>query len=193
MRNFFADFGLFQPSFGIGDFKCILATVLWKLGWLVTLNNNSNNRSSCSSENNKNTMTWSTTPFIEFQGHITKRCYSLHLFSTVHTECVPQNVIIICVASDSLSFAFCVVLSCRLNYIAVGKTLFDECLTVHRRWHEDSKTNSMLHNGLLDTCESLNMFRALLCPLPGACDYTDGPSAWHLTVVVAGCWSGAWL
>ena len=27
---------------------------------------------------------------------------------------------------------------------------FDECLTVHRRWHEESKTNSMLHTGLLD-------------------------------------------
>ena len=26
----------------------------------------------------------------------------------------------------------------------------DECLTVHRRWYEDSKTKSMLHNGLLD-------------------------------------------
>ena len=29
-------------------------------------------------------------------------------------------------------------------------SLFDECLTVHRRWHEESKTKSMLHNGLLD-------------------------------------------
>ena len=35
--------------------------------------------------------------------------------------------------------------------ITPGKVinLFDECLTVHRR-HEESKTNSMLHNGLLD-------------------------------------------
>jgi hypothetical protein len=41
--------------------------------------------------------------------------------------------------------------------------------------------------------DSLNMFRALLCPSSGACDYTDGPSVWHLTLVMAGYWSGAWL
>jgi hypothetical protein len=32
-----------------------------------------------------------------------------------------------------------------------------------------------------------------ICPSSGACDYTDGPSDWHLTLVVAGCCSGAWL
>ena len=41
--------------------------------------------------------------------------------------------------------------------------------------------------------ESLNMFRALLCPSSGARDYTDGLSVWLLTLVTVGCWSGAWL
>ena len=34
----------------------------------------------------------------------------------------------------------------------------------------------MLHNGFTEPYESLNMFRALLCPSLGACDYTDGSS-----------------
>ena len=58
---------------------------------------------------------------------------------------------------------------------------FNECLTVHRRWHEESKTNSMTQ-WFIGPYELLNMFRALLCPSSGACDYTDGPSMWHLTV-----------
>jgi hypothetical protein len=61
----FADFGVFERSFGMWDFKCIFVTVLWKLGWIVTLSNNSNNnRSSCSSDNSNSAMTWSTTIFI---------------------------------------------------------------------------------------------------------------------------------
>ena len=31
----------------------------------------------------------------------------------------------------------------------------------------------MLHNGFIEPYESLNMFRALLCPSSGACDSTD--------------------
>ena len=46
-----------------------------------------------------------------------------------------------------------------------------------------SKTNSMLHSGFIEPYELLNMFRALLCPSSGACDYTDGPSICHLTLV----------
>jgi hypothetical protein len=45
----------------------------------------------------------------------------------------------------------------------------------------------------IEPYDSLNMFRALLCPSSGACGYTDGHSVWHLTLVMAGCWSGAWL
>jgi hypothetical protein len=30
--------------------------------------------------------------------------------------------------------------------------------------------------------DSFSMFRALLCPSSGACDYTDGPTVWHLTL-----------
>ena len=54
-----------------------------------------------------------------------------------------------------------------------------------------SKTNSMLHNTFIGPYQLLNMFRALLCPSSGACDYTDDLSMWHLTVLMAGCWSGA--
>ena len=43
-------------------------------------------------------------------------------------------------------------------------------------WHKESKTNSMLHKWFFGPYESLNMFRALLCPSSGACDYTDGLS-----------------
>jgi hypothetical protein len=51
----------------------------------------------------------------------------------------------------------------------------------------------MLKQWFIEPHDSLNMFRALLCPSSGACDYKDGPSVWHLTLVMAGCWSGAWL
>ena len=43
------------------------------------------------------------------------------------------------------------------------------------------------------TLWTLNIFRALLCPSSGACDYTDGLGVWLLTLVMAGCWSGVWL
>ena len=43
------------------------------------------------------------------------------------------------------------------------------------------------------TYDSLNMFRAPLCPSSGAGDYTDIHSMWHITLVVAGCRWGLWL
>ena len=43
------------------------------------------------------------------------------------------------------------------------------------------------------TYDSLNMFRAPLCPSSGAWDYTDVYSVWHITFVIAGRGSGAWL
>jgi hypothetical protein len=116
MRNFFADFEVFQPFLGVRDFKCIFMTVLWKLGWLVTLNNNSNNnRSSCSSENNNNT-TWSTTAFINWVPRTCDRVMWLctQVFYSTHRMC-PTKVIIMFVASGSLSAALCAVLSCTLN------------------------------------------------------------------------------
>jgi len=41
------------------------------------------------------------------------------------------------------------------------------------------------------TYDSLNMFRALLCPSSGAGDSTDVHSMWHITWVMVGPWSGA--
>jgi len=43
------------------------------------------------------------------------------------------------------------------------------------------------------TYDSLNMFRAPLCPSSGACDYTDIHSMWHITLVITGRRYGAWL
>jgi hypothetical protein len=43
------------------------------------------------------------------------------------------------------------------------------------------------------TYDSLNMFRALSCPSSGAWDYTNDHSMWHITLVIAGRWSGVWL
>ena len=65
-------------------------------------------------------------------------------------------------------------------------------------WHEERKTNSMLHNGFIGPYESLNMFRALLWPSSGACDYIQMVSAygsspwlWQVAGLVHGCrfWS----
>jgi hypothetical protein len=58
---------------------------------------------------------------------------------------------------------------------------------------EESKNQLDATQWFIEPYESLNIFRALLCPSSGACDYTDGPSVWHLTLFMAGCWSGAWL
>ena len=46
-------------------------------------------------------------------------------------------------------------LSSRNNSYSTGQIymtfgFFDDCLTVHRRWHEESKTNSTLQKGLLE-------------------------------------------
>jgi hypothetical protein len=43
------------------------------------------------------------------------------------------------------------------------------------------------------TYNSLNMFRAPLCPSSGARDYTDVHGVWPMTLVLAGCWRGVWL
>jgi hypothetical protein len=43
------------------------------------------------------------------------------------------------------------------------------------------------------TYNSLNMFRAPLCPSSGAWDYTDVHSVRHMILVMAGCWRGVWL
>ena len=72
----------------------------------------------------------------------------------------------------------------------------DKCIekvTNLKGCHEESKTNSMLHSGFIEPYEWLKMFRTSLCPSSGACDYANGPSMWHLTLAMAGCWSGAWL
>ena len=53
--------------------------------------------------------------------------------------------------------------------------------------------SNQLNTWFIGPYESLNMFRALLCQSSGARDYTDGLSVWLLTLVMAGCWSGAWL
>jgi hypothetical protein len=58
---------------------------------------------------------------------------------------------------------------------------------------DDMKRVKTTTQWFIEPYDSLNMFRALLCPSSGACDYKDGPSVWHLTLVTAGCWSGAWL
>jgi hypothetical protein len=43
------------------------------------------------------------------------------------------------------------------------------------------------------TYDSLNMFRAPLCPSSGAWDYTDVHSMWHVTLVMVGFRCGVWL
>jgi hypothetical protein len=51
----------------------------------------------------------------------------------------------------------------------------------------------MLHatQWFIEPYDSLNMFRALLCPSSGACDYTGGPSTspslWQVAGLVHGC------
>jgi hypothetical protein len=60
-------------------------------------------------------------------------------------------------------------------------------------YHEESKNQLDATQWFIEPYESLNMFRALLCPSSGACYYTDGPTVWHLALFMAGCWSGAWL
>ena len=60
---------------------------------------------------------------------------------------------------------------------------------------EDMKRENQLHatQWFIETYDSLNMFRALLCPSSGARDYTDVHSMWHITLVVAGRRYDAWL
>jgi hypothetical protein len=40
------------------------------------------------------------------------------------------------------------------------------------------------------TYNSLNMFRAPLCPSSGARNYRDVHSVWHMALIMAGCWRG---
>jgi hypothetical protein len=58
-------------------------------------------------------------------------------------------------------------------------------------WREQKQLDAT--QWFIEPYYSLNMFRALLCPSSGACDYTDCPSVWHLTLVMAGFLFGAWL
>ena len=74
---------------------------------------------------------------------------------------------------------------------------FDERLTVHRRWHEESKTNSMLHNGLLELMNRSTCFghyyahRQELATVQMASAYGSSPWLWQVAGLVHGCrfWS----
>ena len=70
---------------------------------------------------------------------------------------------------------------------------FDECLTVHRRWQEESKTNSVLHNGLLDLMNRPTCFghyyahRQELATIQMASAYGTSPWLWQVAGLVHGC------
>jgi hypothetical protein len=61
-----------------------------------------------------------------------------------------------------------------------------------QQWHEERKP-TRCYTMVYWTYDSPNMFRALLCPSSGAWDYTHDHSMWHITLVIAGHWAGAWL
>ena len=58
--------------------------------------------------------------------------------------------------------------------------------------YEESKTNSMLHNGLLDLMNRSTCFGQYYAHHQELATIQMAP-AWHLTSVMAGCWSGASL
>ena len=70
---------------------------------------------------------------------------------------------------------------------------FDECLTVHRRWHEESKINSMLHNGLLDLMNRSTCFRHYcvhhqeLTTIQMVSAYGSSRWLWQVAGLVHGC------
>ena len=73
------------------------------------------------------------------------------------------------------------------------KCFFDECLTMHRRWHGENKTNSMLHNGLLDLMNRSTCFGHYLTTTPARLIqllhlYSEEPYAETICIVVSSWW-----
>ena len=70
--------------------------------------------------------------------------------------------------------------------------VFDECLTMHHQLHEESKTNSMLHNGLLDLMNRSTCFghyyahHQELATIQMVSAYGSAPWLWQVAGLVHG-------
>jgi hypothetical protein len=106
----------------------------------------------------------------------------------------PQQFNFDCLVSVKLRCknVFCESYNASVWPYGVYGCILNECLSLQRRWYEEIKP-VICYTVVYWTCDSLNMFRAILCPSSGAWDYTDVHSMWHITLVISGLWSGAWL